>query len=311
MKNLRIALIAMSALLLLLSSRVSAQVQVDEQRSELHIYDEPTSAGTVAHREFKDSKGRVVKSIIYTGGGPAAPYREELLREYLIGVSKYGADDCAVKGETYWPSMKLKSTVEAKCWPGTATPQLTTMRDARGVRTQEVRHKPEGGEQTVLLFDAKGEKVIAIKWETPTDVDLAHGWGEEAGGFACGIAANRERGRQEDIEVSVTVKNISFKEDRVSAISPFAVELKDSAGRLIEPKAEFAAEEAKIAPNTCPPSGGGSYVGQSDPLTSYRLGERYDRLAQGKYEMTVKLCSPVISGLLVSNSVLLEIEASK
>jgi hypothetical protein len=308
MKNHRILLTAMSVLLLLLDSR--AYAQEDVQTSQLHIYDRPTQAGTVADRTFKDSKGRVVKSVIYTGGGPA-PYHEELLQVYLISIAKYGADDCVVRAATYWPGMILKSMIEGTCWPGTAMPKLTVFRDAHGVRTQETRHKTEAGKSTVLLFDATGEKVIAIKSLTPGDVDLVHGWGEEVGGFACGIAANRERGRQEDMEVLVTIKNISFRKDLMTTVSPVAVELKDSAGRLIGPKAELAAKEAKIAPNTCPPFGESPFVGESRLVTSYRLGERYDGLAPGKYEMTVKLCSRVISGMLVSNKLLLEIEATK
>jgi hypothetical protein len=308
MKNLRIALMATSVLLLLLDSR--AYAQDDVQTSELHIYDRPTQAGTVADRVFKDSKGRVVKTVIYTGGGPA-PYREELLRVYLITIAKYGPDDCVVRAATYWPGMILKSMIEGTCWPGTATPKLTVIRDAHGVRTQETRHKTQGGKSSVLLFDATGEKVIAIKSQTPDDVDLVHGWGKEVGGLACGIAANRERGRQEDLELFVTVKNISFRQDRVTTVSPVAVELKDSAGLLIGPKAEFASKEAKIAPSTCPPFGEAPIVGESRLLTSYRLGERYVGLAPGKYEMTVRLCSRLISGLLVSNTLLLEIEATR
>ena len=113
------------------------------------------------------------------------------------------------------------------------------------------------------------------------------------------------------MEVFVTIKNISFRKDLVTTVSPVAVELKDSAGRLIGPKAEFASKEAKIAPNTCPPISESPTVGESRLLASYRLGDRYDPLAPGKYEMTVRVCSRVITGLLVSNTLLLEIEATK
>jgi hypothetical protein len=306
MNTLRIVLMAVAVLLPLLDSRA----QEDVQTSQLQIYDRPTQAGTVADRVFKDSKGRVVKNILYTGGGPA-PYHEELLQVYLISIAKYGPNDCVVRAATYWPGMILKSMIEGTCWPGTATPKLTVFRDAHGVRTQEARHKTEAGKSTVLLFDATGEKVVAIKSLTPDDIDLAHGWGKEVGGVACGIAANRERGRQEDMELFITIKNSSYRRDRVPTVSPVAVELKDSAGRLVRPKAELAAKEAKIAPNVCPPFGELPLIGESRLLTSYRLGERYDGLAPGKYEMTVRLCSPVISGLLVSNTLLLEIEATR
>jgi hypothetical protein len=308
MKSLRIALVAMSVLLLLLDT--GAYAQEDVQTSQLTIYDRPTQAGTVADRIFKDSKGRVVKNVLYTGGGPA-PYHEELLRVYSISIAKYGPNDCVVRAANYWPGMILKSMMEGTCWPGTATPKLSVFRDAHGVRTQETRRKAEAGKSTILLFDATGEKVIAIKSLTPDDVDLVHGWGNEVGGFACGIAANRERGRQEDIELFVTVKNIRFRRDRVSTISLLAVELKDSTGRLIGPKAEFAVRESKITPTACPPFSEVPVIGESQLLISYRLGDRYDRLQPGKYEMTVRICSPVISGLLISNTISLEIEATR
>jgi hypothetical protein len=308
MKNLRIALVAMSVLLLVRGT--GAYAQEDVQTSQLTIYDRPTQAGTVADRVFKDSKGRVVRNVLYTGGGPA-PYHEELLRVYSISIAKYGPNDCVVRAANYWPGMILKSMMEGTCWPGTATPKLSVFRDAHGVRTQETRRKSEGGKSTVLLFDATGEKVVAIKSLTPEDVDLVHGWGNEVGGFVCGIAANRERGRQEDMELFVTLKNIRFRRDRVSTISPLAVELKDSTGQLIAPKAQLAAREAKITPTACPPFSEVPVIGESQLLISYRLGERYDRLAPGKYEMTVRLCSPVISGLLISNTLPLEIEATR
>jgi hypothetical protein len=46
--------------------------------------------------------------------------------------------------------------------------------------------------------------------------------------------------------VFVTVKNVGFREDRVAYISPVAVELRDEAGRLVAPKAEYAEEETPI-----------------------------------------------------------------
>jgi hypothetical protein len=297
-------------MLLLLQGGASAQVA--EQQGELRIYDRPTQINTVASREFKDDKGRVVKVIYYTGGGGGfeGPYSEELLREQSIHVYTYDDQDCLIKSETYEPGMKLTRTADAQCLPGTATPRLTTAHDARGVRQAETRHDAKGSTQTTLYFDTGGDKVIAIDGDTPADVDLAHGWGKVTGGFACGIAANREKGRQEDLDVWVTIKNISYRTEGVVMVSPVLVELKDSAGRVIEPKAEYEEDGNKLQPGACPTymSQGAPFIGQSDLLRSYALGERYDRLSPGTYSMTVKHCLSATRGLLVSNTILLEIE---
>ncbi len=296
--------------LLLLASGVRAQVA--EQQGELRIYDRATQINTVANREFKDQRGRVIKVIYYTGGGGGfeGPYSEELLREQSIRVYTYDEHDCRVRSENYEPGMKLTSTVEVQCLAGTRTPGLTTTRDARGIKQAEVKHDAKGSTQTTLYFDADGHKVIAIDGDTPPDVDLAHGWGKVSGGFACGIAANREKGRQEDLHVWVTIKNISYRTEEVLMVSPVLVELKDSAGRLIEPKAEYEGDGNKIQSGACPTymSQGAPRAGESDLLRSYALGERYHRLTPGTYSMTVKHCLPTMRGLLVSNTILFEVE---
>ena len=297
-------------LLLLCGAGVSAQVA--EQQGELRIYDRATQINTVANREFKDDRGRVVKVIYYTGGGGGfeGPYREELLREQSIHLYTYDDHDCQIKSENYEPGMKLTRTADAQCLPGTSTPKLTITRDARGVKQAEVWHDAKGSTRTTLYFDAEGEKVIAIDGYTPADVDLAHGWGKERGGFACGIAANREKGRQEDLHVWVTIKNISYRTEGVLMVAPVRVELKDSTGRLVEPKAEYEEDGNKIQQGACPTymSQGAPFIGQSDLLRSYALGERYDRLSPGTYTMTVKHCLSGTRGLLVSNTILLEVE---
>lgn len=296
-------------LLLLLQGGVSAQVA--EQQGELRIYDRATQINTVASREFKDDRGRVVKVIYYTGGGGfEGPYREELLHEQSIRVQTYDDHDCIIKIENYEPGMKLTRTADVQCLTGTSTPSLTITRDARGVKQAEVRHDAKGSTQTTLWFDADGDKVIAIDGDTPTDVDLAHGWGKEAGGFACGIAANREKGRQKDLQVWVTIKNISNRTEGVPMVAPVLVELKDSIGQVIEPKAEYEDAGNKIQQGTCPTymSQGVPFAGDSDLLRSYELGERYGALAPGTYTMTVKHCVSTMRRLLVSNTIHFEVE---
>jgi hypothetical protein len=296
--------------LLLLS--VAVRAQVAEPKGELRLYGRATQVGTVANREFKDGKGRVVKVIYYTGGGSSfqGPFREELLREQSISTYTYNDQGCRIRSEVFKPGMKLSRTDNVRCHDGTATPRLTTISDARGVKQAEIRHKANGSTQTELLFDSFGDKVVAINGEVPTDVDLLHGWGEELGGFACGIAANRERGRQEDLEVHVTIKNISHDAEGVVMISPVLVELKDITGRVVERKSAYRKDENKTQSEGCPTymNQGAPFAGRSQPQTGYGLGEQYDRLAPGTYSITIAYCVSGERGLLVSNTILLEVE---
>jgi hypothetical protein len=162
-----------------------------------------------------------------------------------------------------------------------------------------------------LHFDSDGDKVIAIQGDTPTDVDLTHGWGEEVNGFACGIAANREKGLQEDLNISVTIKNISDRSEAGLMVSNFKVELKDSAGRLVEPKATYKNQENETPAEECRGGFGVPFAGRSQWLPGYALGEQYDRLAPGRYSITVTHCLSARRGLLISNTIYLEVEGKK
>jgi hypothetical protein len=296
-------------ILLLLS--VAVRAQVAEPQGELTLYTRATQIGTVARREFKDDKGRIVRVIYYTGGGSfEGPYREELLREQSIRSYTYDDHNCRIKCESYEPGLRLSRTEEVRCFDGTATPSLTTVRDVRGIKEVETRHTASGSTQTILYFDKDGDKVVAIDGELPTDADLAHGWGEMLSGFACGIAANPEKGRQEDLQVHVTIKNVSHEANGVVMISPVLVELKDLTGRVIEPKAAYTRHKDKTESDGCPTymSQGAPFAGRSQPQTGYELGEQYNRLAPGKYSITITYCVSGVKGRLVSNTIPIEVE---
>jgi hypothetical protein len=67
-------------------------------------------------------------------------WREDLLREQSIHTYTYDDHDCRIKSESYEPGMKLSRTEDVRCLDGTATPRLTTIRDARGVKQAETSH---------------------------------------------------------------------------------------------------------------------------------------------------------------------------
>ena len=299
------------SLIILLLFSVVLRAQVAQPNGELRVYPRATQIGTVASRTFKDDQGRTVKVIYYFGGGSfEGPYREDLLREQSIHLYKYDNHDCRIKSESYEPGMRLSRTAEVRCFDGTATPYLTTVCDARGIKQTETRHTASGSTQTVLYFDHAGDKVVAINGDLPIDTDLTSGWGVVFSGFACGIAANRERGRQEELAVHVSIKNISHDGDGVVMISPVLVELKNSSGRVIERKEAYRKDESKTQFDGCPTymSQGAPFAGRSQLQPGYGLGEQYDRLVPGKYTLTITYCVSGVPGRLVSNTILLEVE---
>jgi hypothetical protein len=299
---------AILGIVLLLS--ISARAQDVEPKGELRIYERATQIGTVANREFKDEKGRIVKVIYYThADNSMSNFREELLREQSSRTFEYDEYGCPIKSKSYDGTRKLTRTDEVRCLDGTATPGLTISRTSLGIKHAEVRHTATGGRQTILQFDSNGEKVVAITGELPLDTDLIHGWGDVLHGLALGIAANREKGRQQDLDIHVSIKNTGNNAAMVM-VSPVLIELKDSNGQVVTQKPAFRLNPNQTQSNECP-----SYLqmaaprtGRAQPQYTFNLGEHYERLAPGTYSMTVTYCVAGVPERLVSNTIQIEVE---
>jgi hypothetical protein len=304
--------IFLPAALFILVGSVNAQTK---EKGELHIYSHESQVGVVANREFKDEKGRVVKTIYYYGDADSnGQYREELLKERSIHTVQFDDNDCPIKGQNFDPGMKLTSSSETICFEGTSEDKLITTRDARGIRTAEIRKilKEDGRSSTssTLFFDATGEKVVALDGDVPTDVDLLRGWGPSMNGFALGIAVNREKGRQEELEVWCSLKNIDHKGDPY--VQPWLVELTDSNGRFIEPLKAHAGDVNKPSEEcTRTDDWGGPDAGTSALQRGFWFRERYAVLAPGRYSVTIKYCMRDVGKLLASNQIDVEIEAPR
>ena len=288
---------------------LSTHAQNPDGKGELRIYHRATQIGTVANREFKDDKGRVVKVIYYTHADLSmSNFREELLREQSSQTFVYDEYGCRVNSKSYDQTRKLIRTEEVRCAEGTATRSLTIIRNSKGIKWGEARHTATGGTQTVLHFDSNGEKIVSITGELPSDVDLIHGWGDVAQGFALGIAPNREKGRQQDLEIHVSLKNVSNDAGQVM-VSPILVELRNSNGKVVELKPAHRLNP-RTELNVCP-----SYLqmgapgrGRAQSQYGYHFGEHYERLPPGKYSMTVTYCVSGTSERLVSNTIEIEVE---
>jgi len=308
-----ISSLSTNSLIILLLLSISVRAQEPEPKGELRIYHRGTQIGTAAAREFKDDKGRLIKAIYYTYTGESdsgGNFREELLREQSTSTFEYDESGCPSKSKNYDRGFKLLHTYEVTCFEGTATPKLTIIRNSHGVKTAEKRHTATGAGRAMLYFDSDGDKVVGISGELPADADLVHGWGDPLRGFALGIAGNREKGQQEELRVHVTIKNVSHDAEPLVMISPIQIELKDASGRLVEPKTAYRPNLAQIQSDECPSymKEGAPGTGRSQFKASYALGEQFNRLAPGNYSITVAYCVSGVSGRLVSNTIVLEVE---
>lgn len=111
---------------ILLFVSVSARAQELESKGELQVYPRATQVGTVASRQFKDVKGRLVKIITYTYAGDSmSNFREELLREQSSRTWEYDEYSCPVKVESYDQLHNLMSTEETTCIRGMMTASLS------------------------------------------------------------------------------------------------------------------------------------------------------------------------------------------
>jgi hypothetical protein len=296
-------------MIVILLLAITARAQ--EPKGELHLYERTTQIGTVANRQFKDDKGRVVKDIYYTQSDKSTgPFNEELLREQSIRTYGYDEHNCRIIEQQYEPGPKLSRTYKTECIDGTATPRLTVVLRASGTREGEVRHSATGSRQTILYFDNSGQKVVAISGQLPTDIDLVHGWGQELDGFAAGIAPNQEKGRQQDLSVLVNIKNVSHSAEGMIMMSPVLVELRDANGRVVEWKSAYRTFVGNDQSDHCPSftKEGAPMTGRSQQRGGYGLNEEFGRLAPGKYSMTVSFCVSGQSERLVSNTIFLDVD---
>lgn len=293
---------------LIFAFSIAAFAQQDDSPGELILYHSHTQVGTVARREFKDEKGRVYKTIYYTlvDFSSRGPFREDQLREQSIDLIFYDESNCRVRSERDDPYTKTKRITMVECQEGTATPKLTTYLDTRGIRERETRHSRTG---VTLYFDSEGKKVVAIRGVIPDDADLVNGWGQKTGGLSVGIAINQQRGRQKDMRIYETTKNIDRDIDPRLMISPLEYELKDISGRTVKPK------ERRYQPETVPDIDGcPGRFGQGAPAKglahnslSIALQDNFHPLPAGKYSFTLKLCVSGSATTLVSNTISFEI----
>jgi hypothetical protein len=287
---------------LLLVNAIRSSSQTGELKQELQIYHHQTQIGVIARRTFSDSRGRVLKSIYYTGSEDATvPYTEAMLKPVSISLNKYDDQDRVIRSEVYDSRMTLSSYTEIKYV--NEQERRETLYTAAGVRTYEIRFV---GRRTVahLYFDETGKQLVAIRGQIPGD--LPFGWGETETGLACGITVTYHHATVDlraGYAVQVNFKNSNSDCIQIPELPPADIELRDAAGRIVTTQVTGkdrwqASREygyvicAGEAGNTYPP---------------YELSFRYPNLSPGRYSVRVRQAMPGRDRPLMSNAVTFEV----
>lgn len=281
--------------------------------SELTIYKKLTSIGTVAKRMFRDSNGRVSKTIYYRSTSPSltGPYPEESLRVQSIILHKYDEQGREQREEHHGPDMTLRRIRDTLYRDGDKT---IVWRRPDETREYEIRYS---GNRSIshLHFDHSGQKLVSVRGAIPSDIDLAWGWGRPLEGLVCGIGANRTSGRLKEFRIYVTIHNLTEARAKVVTAIQYHVvqmELRDAKGATVPQNSGYIAKRkrylirANRGPNeniqTIPTREAAVYTG------GYELQEWYSRLPGGTYYLTVRRRAAGKDFSLVSNKLELEIQ---
>ena len=293
----------------------AAQVAAEPQAQELTIYPYESQIGTVARRVFRDSQGRVAKTIYYRLTqdlrSARGPHSEEMLAVQSIVLHKYDEESREARTEHYDPRMVLKRIRLTKYNPhGEKASHMWLRSD--GSREYEIRYSKHGS-PSHLYFDESGARLVAVSGVLPQDVDLAHGWGEEVAGLSCGIAPSSPRGPLEEIRIYVSVRNQSEHPAEVLTALPYQtvqMVLRDGQGALVPQDEEYIGkrDSALVRLNRGPSDNLQTLAaGQARHYRSYELREWYSGLAPGSYSLTVRRRASGEELSLVSNTISIEI----
>lgn len=260
----------------------------------LEIYPMATQNGTSARRVFTDEHNRPTREIYYRAKSfTKNPEAESDLDAYLVRLYSYDRDGRNEWMGEYSPELILQRSLETLYNPAG---QLTTRqwRDSDGIIRYQTRY-PGGREASHLYFDDTGTRLVSIRGEIPSDIELASGWGKKVDGLACGIGFNRDKGKLEDFRFDVTIRN--FTASPLKAVTclryqEIKVELLTASGQIVPQDTGYIRQRDKRLREmnhgtnenvqTIPPNESQTFNG------SYELKEWYRNVPDGKYTLTVR-----------------------
>ena len=293
-----------------------------EQDGELNIYGVITQIGTVAKRTFRDNAGRIIKTIYYgldyrNLPNPFSfrePITEEMLAVQSINIHYYDQQGRQDRVEHYTPSFELSRIKQNKYGPNGRKIATIWLRPDES-RKYEIRYH-NGSSISHLYFDDTGQKLIAARGPVPKNMDLAYGWGRPVEGLSCGIAPNKHSALAKDIDISVTVRNLTAQPAKIITTLPYQtiqIELRNTKGALVPQNTDYIEKRNKEllrmnnplreSLQTIPPHQTGHYS------SGYELNQWYGEVEPGKYYLTVKRRASGKDFSLVSNTITINILA--
>lgn len=282
-------------------------------KGELTTYDTPSQNGTIAKRVFRDSSGRIAKTIYYRSSEKASgPYPGETLQVSSIVIHLYDGAGRERREEYRGPDMQLHRIKDTVYRNGDKT--AVVWRRPDGIREYEIRYSG-GREVSHLYFDESGERLVGVKGEIPADIKLAWGWGVPSEGLACGIGANCTSGLLKHLRIFVSVRNLTETSAKVITALQYheiQVELRNTKGDAVPQNAAYIEERDRglIRANhglhesmqTIEPHNAGMFTG------GFELREWYSDLPAGTYYLTVRRRGAGKEFNLVSNTLKIEIQ---
>jgi len=293
-----------------------------EQDGELTIYGVITQIGTVAKRTFRDNAGRITKTIYYTLDyrnlpNPFSlrePVTEEMLAVQSINIHYYDQQGRQDRVEHYTPAFALSRIMQTKYDPNGGKIATVWLRPNES-REYEIRYR-NNRSISHLYFDDTGRKLIAVRGPVPKNMDLAYGWGRPVDGLSCGIAPRKRSALAKDINISVTVRNLTELPAKIITTLPYQtiqMELRNTKGALVPQNTDYIEKRNKEllrmnnglreSLQTIPPHQAGHYS------SGYKLNQWYGEVQSGKYYLTVKRRASGKDFSLVSNTVTINILA--
>ena len=280
----------------------------------LTIYEVASQIGTVANRVFRDSQGRLSKTIYYTAGPfrIRGPYTEESLRVQSVVIYKYDDQGRKWREEHYGPDLRLQRIKETAYQDSRKT---IVWRRADETREYEIRYS-ETRAISHLFFDLSGRNLVGLYGAMPPDLDLAWGWGPSAEGLVCGIGANRTNAPLEDIRVYVMVRNLTQSPANVATALQYHIvqmELRDGKGEWVPQNTDYIRKRdrdlIRINRGTC------EAIETIEPnhviCGEFGLQDWYDGLASGTYHLIIRRRASGGDFSLVSNVLVLEVQAGR
>jgi hypothetical protein len=144
-------------------------------------------------------------------------------------------------------------------------------------------------------------------------MNLVHGWGASVEGLSCGIATDKPRGKSEEIQIYVTVRNLTDTEIRLAKTIQYRImqmDLRDAAGGIVPQDTEYVNKRTEhlLEMNKGPAEGSHAIApSEASHLEAYPLTDWYRGLKPGKYSLTVHRRGSGREFTLTSNTIELEL----